>query len=1182
MNREVALSASLIARALSPPLRLAPLSALARELRRPGAWLDVCRIASQRDVDWLHARMLADDPLVRALGATGDPVRDPARARAGCFLALALCGLIDERPALAQMAETLGELPAPQDLASLDATTSPLLADIVADLRGVRQVAKTVRVRTVVDGVAGGPARGGSVVVTVLADHAAGLRPDAGMGFLVEVDEHLARSIRAVTSDVGELRSALLARVEDDDGELAGGDACHAALLGATWVALGGQAIGERPIVGAFSRDGRAFVRGQSPPWPSVEACLASMPATPAPFAPSMTSGRITAVDTPAALRRALGRSRAQRRLVALAAGAVSAAAVSAIVLGGSPRSDNAADRMAGRAEALLAADPGAAALAAARALAASRSNAAIHAALRITASAALVETVGTERGRLNAVAIDDRNVVTTVSNAGRATRWSVRGGRALPFRAVPLPRNVRVRTMSRSGRWLLIGTDTTGDALLVDAAGKLASRRIRVSDDAATAVSDGRNPSLAVASGGGEIRLRPSVGRGRVVRIDSPASALAFSPDGRLLAIGTTNGRELVLDARSGAVVRGARHTGYGNAVTAVDVDDRGTTISEGTGVLRSTRHVWRRGSTVSTHYTESAGAVLAGPALHIVPDESSIVINQESLIPRPVSRSLPDVLEDYYAPREAGRPSADRATAKVQELPSPVDSVTTRRIATAPSGAKAVLAQPAGRFAVIDLRRVVPTDGEVADGLVAVGPNRLSALGIRGRSVAIDGWDLRSGRREARRPVGPGAVRFAAMSLDGLRWAESIDGRTIRVRELADDRVVTTLASPGTQPFVDVALDGDGSTVAAAGRDRAVALWRLQPSGAARLVARVPPVSPVASPVRQILALSPDGRNVVHGDGRILRLIETANGRARRLATPGLVRQVRVRFSRDGRRLGVAGDNGAVVLSGRDWKTVERYRSSEARDAVPVEGGVAVATVRGLLLLTKTGADISLSDSRARSGSIPGTIMGFGRPGLLVPTTEDLPIVLLRQPETSIGRLCNLAGREGAGGACAPPRRLPAPVAAPSGERLDETSVLGASGLGPVRLGQRLPGRVRRLPGYRSGRCAVRSLPGLAAAVVTRAGIVETIALFAGDDTVDGPYEAEAQLLTDLGMTVDDVAVKFYGKPHRVDRRVRTWYLRRGEGQSKSVLRESRVYPSRGPSITMSVQRARCDFWS
>ena len=214
MIEDLILSESLLGRALAPPTRLAPLAALALELRRPGVWLAVCRAATEQQPGWLHQRMAVADPLVLAIGMAGDAQRDPVRARAVCGLALVFCGLADEGPALARAAEVTGEAPAPADLAALDAERMPLLADLVADLRAPRDLGRSARVRTVVSGKAGASAQIGSAVVSVLAGRAPGLRWDMSLRLFVDPDPHADDALVAVAaaSDPSSMRCSSASR----------------------------------------------------------------------------------------------------------------------------------------------------------------------------------------------------------------------------------------------------------------------------------------------------------------------------------------------------------------------------------------------------------------------------------------------------------------------------------------------------------------------------------------------------------------------------------------------------------------------------------------------------------------------------------------------------------------------------------------------------------------------------------------------------------------------------------------------------------------------------------------------------------------------------------------------------------------------------------------------------------
>lgn len=1167
------LSSSLVARALTPPTRLAPLSALAAELRRPGIWVALCRVAATRAPDWLQARIAADDQLVELLGAQSSrPERDSERARAVCELALANCGRIAEAPSLKRAAAAISEDDPAGDFANLEASANPLLADLLADLRGERSIRRVGRARTVVVDERGRATTGWAAAAAV-DGRAPGVRADITLRLFASDDE------LALTSIVLKERSkhAVLVRLEDDDGWPASGDAGQLAVLVATWSANGRPELGEDLVLGALSDSGDTLVPGRTPPWADVAALLRDESPRGRVLAPRAIDGRNAEVVTNiAALRRAVGRRRRHRRAAALASALVVAAAISALLLGGGTDDTRRADRQAAQAENLLAVNPGAAALRAAAALRLKRDDATVHAALAVTAQARLIMAVGHERGRLVAVAVDDNGIATTVSNAGRATRWRLRGDAARPFSSVRISRDADLLAMSRAGRWLLLSTDRTETGLLVDAAGRVPTRAVPVppqpdDDDepaVALAVSDGPEPSIATAADPRGLVLDRGNDQRRI-ELPEPATALGFSPNGRLLAVAFASGQQIVLDGHTGAELRGPRidfePTPLRGPIHRIDIDDRMTTLTQITFSLggRTAGPAWK----IRTRTASGSGSSALGD-----PD-LPITLGGRTLALTPQNNELEIRLE---------RPVGDGPVAVAQTIPMPLDPTSTRPVGSAPRLGLAIFASPAGRFTIVDLRRIIVPDRHVLPSSIAVAAGSVSAVTVAPAGAAgLRRWSLLTPGE----PAAPAAAPFqpigAEVSADGRRVVVSRKGQVV-VIDLASGRTIASAAAPHGVAWGPAALDARGTTAAAFNQnDGRVTVWRLGPGNSMRVLRRSTPTPRIQASHPEPIALSSGGSQLVHGNARRLLMTDVGSGKSRPLELPAVGEIIRTRFGYDD-ALAVAGTGGVVLVDAGEWRSARRLTNQHTLDAQPVEHGVLTASADGMKLRTPTGPDIVVAESRDRTGGAPGTLDAPGAPASIVPSVGDAPLVVLRSPGLSLRRLCSLGGRALAGNHCGPRPRLPMPRSAPDTTASVRAAVLTASGLGPVRLGSRLRGELARVPGYRSGACAVRVIPNLAAAVVTRAGRVEAIGTFAAPYiSDDADFTTDAEVMTDVGALTPSGFVAGdteYGPPVHRDSTGAWWRLRSARGDT-SRLRIAT--DDQEPAITLSTPGARCDVW-
>jgi hypothetical protein len=223
------------------------------------------------------------------------------------------------------------------------------------------------------------------------------------------------------------------------------------------------------------------------------------------------------------------------------------------------------------------------------------------------------------------------------------------------------------------------------------------------------------------------------------------------------------------------------------------------------------------------------------------------------------------------------------------------------------------------------------------------------------------------------ARRPAAADALRRQDIPEEVLDQA---------VRDAQGDwpELVAVLGSPQPPgkndppgPHAMLAISPDGTTLAAAGRDKVVRLWDLA-TGKVRLELtdhRRPEVSHLCKP-----AFSPDGKLLATGDRQgTIRLWSPTQGKplARLVEPAGDLHQIA--FSPDGRFLAAARDRGATQL----WEARTTKLHSTLRMGTDVVYCVAFSP-DGKTLATRAGPAVCLWD--VGTGTLGGTLWGSGAP--------------------------------------------------------------------------------------------------------------------------------------------------------------------------------------------------------
>jgi eukaryotic-like serine/threonine-protein kinase len=323
---------------------------------------------------------------------------------------------------------------------------------------------------------------------------------------------------------------------------------------------------------------------------------------------------------------------------------------------------------------------------------------------------------------------------------------------------------------------------------------------------------------------------------------LGSQALALAFSPDGRRLAMGMRNSTVRLHDAVTGELIR--RFTGHLGEVFVVAWTPHGDLISAGQD---HTVRVWSQAQAAQRNsipnrfinfITAPAGDLMAG-----VTDDKRIVIwNGRSAEPRPINERtefeplvfLPDQGGLLVTDRNETKPATielwrltDGATLRAVTLPESGRVVTSpdgTRVVVWRKGAAAVFDTASGReLTRFDLGTVELVGDTTFDG---------HRFNIRTFPDGVMLWDAATGRRVATldAPEGGHAERVATTPDGALLITGDRDYR-LRIWDARDGQLLHTLAGHGGG-IRALAVSPDGRTLASASDDLQVKLWSL-PTG-------------------------------------------------------------------------------------------------------------------------------------------------------------------------------------------------------------------------------------------------------------------------------------------------------------------------------------------------------------
>ncbi len=405
---------------------------------------------------------------------------------------------------------------------------------------------------------------------------------------------------------------------------------------------------------------------------------------------------------------------------------------------------------------------------------------------------------------------------------------------------------------------------------------------------------------------------------------------AVAFSPDGRRLASGGSDGAVRLWDVETGRELR--RLEGHTDSVQSVAFSPDGNTLASGGS--DNTVRLWNVGAGSELHilkgHTDFVRSVTFSPDGQILAsggsDRTVRLWDAHTGRPRMTLPAAPADPVLFFASNDNLQAVGDKGESVVEWEVSTGQELAQGDVkASQDSTAKAAPAPNTGTEPQRPLKRAGMNRSLQASGEQ---PDPLSVSSLDGALIASGGSDntirLRepSGRVLRKLEGHTAPAQALAFSPDGRTLASGGGDNTVRLWDIATGRALKRLDG-NLSPVWSVALSRDGRTLAAAGSDTLVHLWDpVTGSELRRLEAH-------AGPVRAV-AISNDGRLLASGgeDG-VIYLWEPRTGHQPRRLEGHTGPVYAVAFSPDG----------SLLLSGDSDATLRLWRTSNGQPLQPLK---------------------------------------------------------------------------------------------------------------------------------------------------------------------------------------------------------------------------------------------------